>query len=439
MGRLEMVHGLPSISHTEQFCDTCVLAKHHRGVFPKQSKYHADKALELVHDDLCGPVKPTALGGRRYFLLLVDDATRYMWVVLLTAKYEASSAIKRIQATTEKECGRKLRVLRTDNGGEFTATEFTAYCADEGITRHFLTLYTPQQNGVVERRNQIVVAMAWALLKQRRMPTEFWGEVVVTAVYLQNRLPMKSLTDRTPYEAWHGQKPAVNHLRVFGCRAFVKQLDHVDKLTDWSHAGVFIGYAKGAKAYRILNPVARQVCTARDAVFDEAHGCDWTATTNASPAVDFTVEYIYAGASGAAAAARPASPHAPSSPTPSVRTVAAPPSTLVTTPSPQSGAASVVGPAAAPPEFVTPLKNDEERLDAAHGELPVRYYAYDNIIGAGEHVSGLAARNLIEELNLMSTGSRAPSLKLSRTRHGKPRCRRRLTLSSGIKPGSWQT
>jgi transposase InsO family protein len=89
--------------------------------------------------------------GRRYFLLLIDDATRYMWVVLLTAKSEASSAINRIQAAAEKECGCKLRVLRTDNGGEITAAEFAAYCADEGITQHFSAPYTPQQNGVVER------------------------------------------------------------------------------------------------------------------------------------------------------------------------------------------------------------------------------------------------------------------------------------------------
>jgi transposase InsO family protein len=147
MGRLEMVRGLPPISHAEQFCDTCVLVKHRRGVFSKQSKYHVDKALELVHDDLCGPVKPTTPSGRRYFLLLVDDATRYMWVVLLTAKSEAPSAIKRIQAAAKKECGRKFRMLRTDNGGEFTVAEFTAYCADEGITRHFSAPYTPQQNG----------------------------------------------------------------------------------------------------------------------------------------------------------------------------------------------------------------------------------------------------------------------------------------------------
>jgi transposase InsO family protein len=403
MGRLEMVRGMPPISHTEQFCDTCVLAKHRRGVFPKQSKYRADKALELVHGDLCGPVKPVTPGGRCYFLLLINDATRYMRVVLLIAKSEASSVIKCIQAVAEKECGRKLRVLRTDNGGEFTAAEFTAYCADEGITRHFSAPYTPQQNGVVERQNQTVVAMTRALRKQRRMPAEFWGEAVVTAVYLQNRLPTKSLTGRTPYGAWYGRKPAVNHLRVFGCRVFVKQLGHVDKLADRSCARVFIGYTEGAKAYCILDPAARQVCTAREVMFDEAHGWDWTATTGVSPAAYFTVEYIYAGASGAAVVAIPASPHAPSSLTPSVRTLAAPPSTLVVMPSPQSGAASVAGPAALPPEFVTPLENDEERLDVTHGELHVRYRAYDNIIGAGENMTGLAARNLIEELNLMST------------------------------------
>jgi hypothetical protein len=95
---------------------------------------------------------------------------------------------------------------------------------------------------------------------------------VVTAVYLQNWLPTKSLADRTPYEVWHGRKPTVNHLRVFGCRAFVKQLGHVDKLTDRNHAEVFISYAEGAKAYRILDPVALQVCTMYDIVFDEAHG-----------------------------------------------------------------------------------------------------------------------------------------------------------------------
>ena len=92
-------------------------------------------------------------GGRHYFLLLVDDASRFMWVVLLPSKDAAAGAIKQVQAAAEKESGHKLRMLRTDNGGEFTVAKFTAYCADEGIRRHFSAPYSPQQNGVVERRN----------------------------------------------------------------------------------------------------------------------------------------------------------------------------------------------------------------------------------------------------------------------------------------------
>ena len=113
-----------------------------------------------MHGDLCGPVTPATPGGRHFFLLLVDDAMRFMWVSLLTAKSATANAIKRVQAEAEKACGRKLRILRTDNDREFTTTEFADYCTDEGITRHYSAPYSPQQNGVVERRNQTVVAMA---------------------------------------------------------------------------------------------------------------------------------------------------------------------------------------------------------------------------------------------------------------------------------------
>jgi hypothetical protein len=296
-------------------------------------------------------------------------------------------------------------VLRTNNDGEFTTAKLAAYCVDEGVTRHFSVSYTPLQNGVVERRNQTVVAMAHTLLKHRGMPAEFWGEVVVTVVYLQNRLPTKSFAGRTPYEAQHGRKPAVSHLRVFGCQAFVKQLRYVDKLADRNRAGVFIGYTEGAKAYRILNPMAWQVCSARDVVFDEAHGRDWAATAVVPSTVEFTVEYIHVSNPGAAArSAYPRVPGSPArSPSFSARMPTTPPFTQVAMTSPKS-AASPADAAATLPEFVTPLEDDEERLDAVHGESPMRYHTYDNIIGTGEPVSRLATRNLIEELNLASTG-----------------------------------
>jgi transposase InsO family protein len=90
-----------------------------------------------VHGDLCGPVTPTTPGGRRYFLLLVDDLSRYMWVVILGSKGEVANAIRHAQAAAEAECGRKLCMLHTDNGGEFTVAEFVSYCPDEGVQRHY--------------------------------------------------------------------------------------------------------------------------------------------------------------------------------------------------------------------------------------------------------------------------------------------------------------
>ena len=155
----KMVRGLSCLDHVEQLCDVCVLMKQRRLPFPQWASFRAKERLELVHGDLCGPVTP---GGRCYFLLLIDDLSRYMWVMVLGSKGEAADVIRRVQTVAEAECGCKLR---TDNGGEFTAAEFASYCADKGIQRHYSAPYNPQQNGVVERRNQTVVGMAQALLK----------------------------------------------------------------------------------------------------------------------------------------------------------------------------------------------------------------------------------------------------------------------------------
>jgi transposase InsO family protein len=167
-----------------------------------------------------------------------------MWAVLLPTKAAAADAIKHVQAAAEKESGQKLRVLHIDNGGEFTAARFAAYCADEGIQQHYFEPYSLQQNGVIERRNQTVVVTARALLKQRGMPAVFWGEAVMTVVHLLNRSPTKSLEGKTPYEAWHERTLAVSHLRTFGCMAYAKELNHVGKLDDTSTLGVFIDYVE---------------------------------------------------------------------------------------------------------------------------------------------------------------------------------------------------
>jgi len=133
LGRADMVQGLPAIDHVDQVCEDCVLAKQKRTPFPKAAKYRAQEELELVHGDLCGPISPSTPAGNAYFLLLVDDMSRYMWLTLLRSKADAPAAIMTFQACIERETGKKLKVLRTDNGGEFTSVEFGEYCAGEGI------------------------------------------------------------------------------------------------------------------------------------------------------------------------------------------------------------------------------------------------------------------------------------------------------------------
>ncbi|KAM0824008.1 hypothetical protein ACQ4PT_016362 [Festuca glaucescens] len=402
----EMVRGMPCLDHVEQLCDVCVLTKQRRLPFPQQASFRAKEKLELVHGDLCGPVTPATPGGRRYFLLLVDDLSRYMWVVLLGSKGEAADAIRRSQVAAEAECGRKLRVLRTDNGGEFTATEFASYCADEGIQRHYSAPYSPQQNGVVERRNQTVVGMARALLKQREMPAVFWGEAVLTAVYILNRSPTKALDGRTPYEAWHGRKPAVSHLRVFGCLAFAKELGHIGKLDDRSTPGVFIGYSEGSKAYRILDPKTQRVRTSRDVVFTEGRGWAWgKAVEGSSPSTydDFIVEYVHFEAAGGVGSSSSTSLPTSVPKSPSTPVVATPPQPA----SPRTPAPAVTPPGTSTPahvehspvEFASPLSHDGERIDAYHGGEPLRYRTMENLLG-DQPVPGQVPRDLEAQLQL---------------------------------------
>jgi transposase InsO family protein len=245
------------------------------------------------------------------FLLAVDDMSRYMWVVLLATKDGASTALIHLQARAEAEAGRKLGTLRTDRGGEFTAHTFGEYCAGEGIQRQLTAPYTPQQNGVVERRNQTVLGMARCMLKTMGVPGRFWGEAVTTAVFVLNRAPTTSLKNQTPHEAWYGTKPAVHFFRIFGCVGHVKNTGgHLRKLDDRSTPMVFIGYEPGSKAYRLYNPVADRVVVSRDVVFEEGRAWNWTedgvkANNDDDGGDPFIVEYIYtSGGAGAAGAPR---------------------------------------------------------------------------------------------------------------------------------------
>jgi hypothetical protein len=117
------VRGLPIIDQVDELCDACLAGKQRRAPFPQLVTQRATRPLELLHGDLCGPINPATPRGNRYFLLLVDDYNRYMWVCLLPSKDHAVTEIKRIKAAVERKSGYTLGALRTDRGGEFTAND----------------------------------------------------------------------------------------------------------------------------------------------------------------------------------------------------------------------------------------------------------------------------------------------------------------------------
>lgn len=111
--------GIPELEPERNFCETCVTCKLHRSKFPKATKYQAKKPLELVHTDICGLISPITSGGNRYFLLLVDDFSRYMWIEFFRNKNRALMAFKKVKADIEVQSERRIKILRTDRGGEF--------------------------------------------------------------------------------------------------------------------------------------------------------------------------------------------------------------------------------------------------------------------------------------------------------------------------------
>lgn len=173
-----------------------------------------------MHADLCGPMTTESLGGSKYFLIFTDDFSRMSWVFFLKLKSETFDNFQRFKALVEKPNDRCIKALCMDRGGVFLSNEFSIFCEENGIHRDLTAPYTPEQNGVVERKNHTVVEMARSLLKAKGLPNEYWPEAVTTAVYLLNISPTRAVPNQTPYEAWTGTRPWVSHLRVFGCIAY---------------------------------------------------------------------------------------------------------------------------------------------------------------------------------------------------------------------------
>lgn len=271
-----MVHGLPEIDYIEKFCEECVLGKHSRHSFQKKAEYRTTDHLALIHTDICGPITPESFSGKKYFITFIDDYSRKTWVYFLKEKSEAFEVFKKFKVMVEKATGKFIRALRSDRGGEYNSTEFARYCAEHGIRRFLTAPYSPQQNGVAERKNRTILDMVRSMLKSKKLPKEFWAEAVQCAIYVQNRCPHASLEDKTPQENWSGRKPTVSHFRIFGSVAYAHVPDQRrTKLEDKSKKFVFIGYDEKTKGFKLLDPINKKVIISRDVKVNEASEWDW--------------------------------------------------------------------------------------------------------------------------------------------------------------------
>ena len=196
-------------------CEACVGGKQCKSSF-RSSESVTSTPLELVHSDLCGKMGEKSLGGAEYFLTFLDDKTHFAWVYSLKTKDQVFEKFKEWQAEVENLSGYKLKTLRTDNGGEFTSIKFQSFLKSCGVRHELATPKTPEQNGLV---NRTLVETTRSMLLDAKLTHKFWAEAVSTATYLRNKSPTSALKKTTPHEAWYGQKPRVDHLRVFGSSA----------------------------------------------------------------------------------------------------------------------------------------------------------------------------------------------------------------------------
>jgi len=174
--------------------------------------------LELIHCDLCDLHATPSLGNKKYFITFIDDYSRFCYVFLLHAKDEALDKFKVYKTKVELQHSDLIKKLRTDRGGEYYDP---TYFQSIGIIHETTAPYTPQQNGISERKNRVLKEMVNSMLSYSGLSDGFWGEAMLTACYLLNRVPNKK-NKVTPYELWYKKKPNLNYLRVWGCRAIVR-------------------------------------------------------------------------------------------------------------------------------------------------------------------------------------------------------------------------
>nr|GEW77233.1 retrovirus-related Pol polyprotein from transposon TNT 1-94 [Tanacetum cinerariifolium] len=250
-----LVQGLPKMKfEKDHLCYACEQRKIHRKHHKSKTAFASNKPLYLLHMDLCGPMCVQSINGKRYVLVVVDDYSRYTWVLFLHSKYEASEVIISFIKKTQVNLQLHVQRVRTDNGTEFKNKNLAKFFDEVGITQQFSAARTPQQNGVVKRKNRTLVEAARTMLTFANLPSFLWAEAIAIACITQNCSIIQKRFNKTTYELMNMRKPNIKFFRVFGCRCYLfNDYEDVGKLKAKGDIGVFVGYSKESAGFRIYN------------------------------------------------------------------------------------------------------------------------------------------------------------------------------------------
>nr|GEX81740.1 hypothetical protein [Tanacetum cinerariifolium] len=224
----------------------CLMArKSKRASHPPKPVPSSKQRLHLLHMDLCGPMRGASINGKRYVLVIVDDYSRYTWVHFLRTKDETPEFLRNILIVLASHM--KLSAAKT-----------------------------PQQNGVVERRNRTLVEVSRTMLIFSHAPLFLWAEAIATACYTQNRSIIHRYFNKTPYELIQGRKSDISYLHIFGALCYPKNdREDIGKLSAKGDIGFFIGYSANSVAYKVYNRRTRKIMETMNVTFDELSAMDF--------------------------------------------------------------------------------------------------------------------------------------------------------------------
>ena len=261
-----LVKGLNIDTRTPKYdCEACTQAKQSQQPFPKEENKIPTEPGELTHSDLWGKYPIRSIHGNQYYISFLDDSTRRARIRFLKRKDEATQAVKDYITNLTAQ-GKRPRALRIDRGKEFVNNDLLNWCQQQGIEIQLTAPYSPSQNGAAERLNRTLIELARAMMAAQKVPEFLWEYAVAHAAYVRERAPTKFLQQKTPYEAWHNEKPNVSHLREFGTPVWILLQGQKEqrKILPKSKRHLFMGFDDGSKSVKYYNAETCNVLTSRN-------------------------------------------------------------------------------------------------------------------------------------------------------------------------------